>query len=408
MILTNEQEIAIEKAKKWYLSDNRKPFVIMGGAGTGKSTIVKYIIESIGIDKEVNTKYVTYTGKAASVLIKKGNKTATTIHKLIYDPIFDKDGNVIGFDLKESLDEFIKLIIVDEFYMVNNQIMKDLLSFGIKIICLGDNNQLPPPFGEVNELCQNPDALLTEPLRQSLDNPIIYLAEQARKHKFLKVGNYGDGINVIRKSDLDLERLMNCDQIIAGKNDTVKKLNSFYRNNFKGINKDIWIPQKGEKLICLKNNWNLICSEEKLQTNLVNGLGVILEDDLEVYNSTKHGLATVRPDFYNDHAFKKIIIDLLYFEFNFNKEEDLYNSDNIKNYNYGEYLKKRKIFFDNQLNKINKFTFGYAITCHKSQGSEWDDVYFIFEPFKGYKDPLYWQMLYTGITRASKKLTVCI
>lgn len=405
MILTEKQQRTIDDAKTWYMNDSLTiPFIILGCAGSGKSTIIKFLIDNIGIHPTVNVKYLTFTGKAASVLIKKGNP-ATTIHKLIYDPVFDEKGNIERFILKKSLNPEIKLLVVDEFYMVNNDIMKDLLSFGIKTICLGDSYQLPPPLGEANELSKIPSAILSEPLRQSLDNPIIYLAEQARNHKFIKLGNYGDNVKVIRKSELDLNAMVNSDQIIAGKNITVKQLNKFYRKNFLNIPKDSWIPHKGEKLICLKNNWKENCSENNINTNLVNGLSCIVENDLEVISSTYHSNIKLRPEFFENSTFYSPV-DMLYFKNDFTTDKELYDKNNINKLNYEAILKKRKMFFEGK--DINKFTFGYAITCHKSQGSEWDDVFFIFEPFKGYKDPLYWQMLYTGITRASKKLTIAI
>lgn len=406
--LTPKQEAARQKAKAWYMDKTLRPFVILGMAGSGKSSLVRFIIETIGIDKETNVKYVTYTGKAASVLIKKGNP-ATTIHKLIYEPIFDKKTHEIkDFIKKEKLDKDIKLLVVDEFYMVPKNIMNDLRSYNVKMICLGDNAQLPPPMGELNDLWLHPDVILDEPLRQALDNPIIYLANQARQHNFLKIGNYGDNVKVIRKNNLDLEYMKNCDQVIAGKNATVKSLNNFYRRNFLGIDKDIWMPQKGEKLICLRNNWKLNCKEGDITTNLVNGLNCILQNDLSMYAGTAHAYADLMPEFFNDCIFKQIPIDLLYFQHGFTTENELYNQENIRKYSLGPIINKRKMLFDGMVNTLNKFTFGYAITCHKSQGSEFDNVFFIFEPFKSNRDDLYWQMLYTGITRAAKSIIIAI
>lgn len=407
MVLTNEQENAIKKAKEWYLSDDKKPFVLLGCAGSGKSTIVSFIVDGLGLNPESEVKYVTFTGKAASVLIKKGNP-ATTIHKLIYIPMIGANGKIKGFEKRESLeDKNIKLIVADEFYMISDHIMKDLLSFNIKIICLGDNNQLPPPFGSVTELCNKPDAVLTKPLRQSLDNPIVYLAVKAMNHEYIKPGDYGNNVQVIRKTNLDLERLKNTDQIIVGKNDTAKKFNKFYRMNFKNIDRDNWMPQQGEKLICLKNNWNLSCSENNIETNLVNGLTLYLENDIDYIESLAYGIGNLRPDFYQDHNFKNIKLDLLYFMYNFNKDSDVDDEENIAKYQYGRILSKRELNFSTG-NYLDSFTYGYAITTHKSQGSEWKDVFFIFEPFGNSRKDIYWQMLYTGITRASESLTVAI
>lgn len=407
-VLTDEQSRGIEKAKEWYLSDSKKPFVILGCAGSGKSTIVKFIIDNIGIDRNKNVAYVTLTGKAASVLIKKGNP-AKTIHKLIYDPQFDEAGNVVDFLKKEALDDNLKLIVADEFFMNEEKIMDDLTSYGLKIICLGDNNQLPPPFGEKNKLAENPDVVLTQPLRQELDNPIIYLAQKAMNHERITAGDYGNGVIVVRKNNMPLDRMMNADQIIVGKNDTVKKFNKFYRSNFLGIKSDEWIPKKGEKLICLKNNWRLTCSEDGISTNLVNGLGLYNDEDPSYNTFHENFMMSIRPDFFENSLFKNVPVDALYFKHGFTKDSEVFDKANIAKYGYGEALKKRAAFkktFENY--NIEKLTYGYTITCHKSQGSEWEDVFFVFEPFAGPRDDLYWQMLYTGITRASKKLVLVI
>lgn len=403
LVLTDEQLKAIDLAKNWYLNEKTsRPFVILGCAGSGKSTIVKYLIENLGIDAIDNVKYVAYTGRAATVLIQKGNP-ATTIHKLIYDPVIDpKTKMIIDFKLKEEMSDDISLIIIDEFYMVSQEILDDLLSFNKRVICLGDPNQLPP-LGAPNDLFLKPDVILTQPLRQALDSPIIYLAEQARTHKRIKLGDYGEDVKVISKDNLDLQFMMNCNQVIACKNDTVKKINKFFRHKLLGIDKDNWVPQKGEKLICLKNNWKECCEEDDIETNLVNGLICYLTNDLEVFPSTFQARGELLPDFFKNHIFD-VPMDMTYFKYGFTSDTELYNKENIMKYNLKEIFIKRELY--DQI--VNKFTYGYCITCHKSQGSTIENVMFIFEPFKGRSFDIYHQLLYTGITRASKKLVLAI
>lgn len=415
--LTEKQYKGLQACKQWYESGDKKPFVIMGVAGAGKTVLVRFIVQELNLN-ESNVSYVTFTGKAASVLTSKGNK-ATTIHKLIYDPISNEEEkqkailegkikpedikkNDINFIKKSGLPENLELIIVDEFFMVSNDIMEDLLSFGIRIIALGDPCQLPPPFGNTNNLYKHPDVILDEPLRQSLDNPIIYLANKARNHERITVGDYGNSVIVTDKSHMLMENFKNANQIIACKNATVKKLNNFYRKKILNIN-DV-IPIKGEKLICLRNNWGLECAEEGQVTNMINGLNCYLESDISINKSVQVGACNLRPEFFNDHNFKNILIDLLYFKHNYNKEDELWDPNNIERYNYKPNLTKRNILFEDK-GVINKFTYGYTVTCHKMQGSEVKDAYFIFEPLGR---NTYWELLYTGITRASEKLTLVI
>lgn len=413
--LTEKQYNGLKACKQWFEENNSKPFVIMGVAGAGKTVLVKFIVQELNLH-ENEVSYVTFTGKAASVLTSKGNK-ATTIHKLIYDPISDEEEkknailegkidpkelekNDIIFIKKSGLPENLKLIVVDEFFMVSKDIMDDLMSFGIRIIALGDPCQLPPPFGNINDLYKHPDVFLDEPLRQSLDNPIIYLANKARNHERIKVGDYGDSVIVTDKSHMLMDNFKNANQIIACKNNTVKKLNHFYRKNILNIKQ--CIPIKGEKLICLRNNWSLEIEEDNNVTNMINGLNNYLETDISINKNLQLGICDIRPEFFKDHVFKNINIDLLYFLYNYNKEDELWDPTNINRYDYSQVLKKRR-FIENK--SINKFTYGYTVTCHKMQGSEVKNAYFIFEPLG---KNTYWELLYTGITRASEKLTLVI
>lgn len=395
--LTDKQNNAIKLAKDWWFNEKSlKPFVILGMAGSGKSTIVKFLVEEIGLPKNA-VSFCTLTGKAASVLQRKGNP-ATTIHRLIYDPVEDPKTKEIKFELKEKLPEELQLIVVDEFAMVNKEIMNDLMSFGKKLILIGDPYQLPPPFGEKNGLDKDYDVLLDEPMRQALESPIIYLANQAKNKQRIKYGEYGN-CKVIRNTQIKLSELKEADQVIAGKNVTVKKLNRFYRNKVLDINS--LYPKKGEKLMCLKNNYSLFCTEDKIDANLVNGLSVILESDIDEMQSIASSLVDIRPEFFEDHCFKRIYLDLLFFKYEYNKFDELFNNKKI----HENILKARANFTFEQSIQINPFTFGYVCTCYKYQGSEAPNIFF-FQEFMGKET--YAQHLYTGITRASEKLTLVL
>ena len=134
---TPMQQKAIDLADKWFRSNEKtkRPFILTGWAGTGKSFTISRIVEKLGIHSD-EVKFVSFTGMAASVLSKNGNP-ATTIHKLIYNPMPLKNGGV-KFELKEDLGAGIKLIIVDEFSTVGNKLMEDLEEFNIPIMLVGD------------------------------------------------------------------------------------------------------------------------------------------------------------------------------------------------------------------------------------------------------------------------------
>ena len=212
--LNNEQIFALYKLEHWWNESTKQVFEISGYGGTGKTTLVRYLIERIGLtDKEVL--FVAFMGKAASVLSRMG-LPAKTIHSTIYnyEKVLARDENnkiifndkgkpkLIGkFVKKEKLDKKIKLIVLDEGSMVDEKTGLDLLSFGIPTIVLGDLNQLPPVFGKPFFL-QNPDVTLTEIMRQAEGNPIIFLEQQVLNDKPLKIGVYGNSA-VISKNDID-------------------------------------------------------------------------------------------------------------------------------------------------------------------------------------------------------------
>lgn len=402
--LNDDQNRALKKAKEWWLNESdKRPFILEGCAGSGKTTIVKFLVEEINLEDN-KICFCTFTGKAASQLQRKGNN-ASTIHKLIYIPYEDVKTKEIKFRLKnkEEFNYEIELIIVDEYAMVDDKLMTDLESFGVPIILIGDPYQLPP-IGTPNKyisLKNNlKDIILTKPMRQALDSPIIYLANKARNKERIDYGEYGN-CTVSPRNSIDVEEFMKADQIIAGKNDTVKRLNRFYRIK-KGINSIL--PKKGEKLMCLKNNWGIECSEGSITTSVINGLTGILETDItedKILNSLECSKVSIRPEFFSESCFYNIYIDNLFFKNDWNNQQELWNNRN----NYKNLIKARDTFKIEAMNGINPFTFGYVCTCYKYQGSEAPNVFFIQE-YMGKQ--IYAQHLYTGITRASEKLNLVL
>ena len=138
-------------------------FRLFGYAGTGKTTLARHIAD--GVDGEV--KYAAFTGKAASVMRGKGCHGASTIHSLIYRTRESGD-EIPNFDLwDEAPASKAELIIIDECSMVDPELGKDLLSFGVPLLVLGDPAQLPPIQGGGFFTEAEPDAMLTEVHRQA-------------------------------------------------------------------------------------------------------------------------------------------------------------------------------------------------------------------------------------------------
>lgn len=449
IILTPKQEKAVKSVIYWWNNEHSiRPFVLTGIAGSGKSTLINFIVKELGL-KENEISFVSFTGKAASVLNRKG-LPATTIHKLIYNVKFDdlidennedekeyyssdnllntivnnekkriekkkrenkkNDSLDVSFILKDK-DELkhLKLIIVDEISMVNKQLLNDLMSFNIPIIACGDPFQLQPVGGESNDLINHPDVFLDEPLRQSLDSPIVYLANQIRNGIRIRPCILGNDVKVTYKNKLDDSYYINADQILCGKNVTVNTINKKYREEFLKIFTPT--PKNGEKLICLKNNYNLSCIENGILQPLVNGLTCIFEENVGYYNRERVLLANVKPDYFDNNQFKNIHIDWLYFKLNLKDDKHFFENldkiveDEEDDMNYKELFLERKYFEYNHGLRINKFAYGYCITVHKSQGSQYKKVLLINEFLNR---NTYNNWLYTAITRAEEKLVIAL
>ena len=375
MKLTLKQESAVKTIVERY-NHGESMSVISGYAGTGKSTVVKFIIEHLGLPPE-KVKYVTFTGKASLVLQRKG-LPATTIHKLIYNSFQNPYTGRFYHRLKPTLEEDIRLIVIDEVSMVSKPLLKDLLSFNVPVIALGDSGQLEP-IGEDNGLLKSPHVFLDEIHRQAADNSIIRLSMLAREGKSIPVMK-DENVIVIEGKDLNFGMMTWADQIICGKNATRRQINSMFRQS---LERTTELPVVGDKMICLKNYWDFINKDEM---PLINGTIGTVESVLD--QSIDDGgilgdkfIMNFTPD-YSNNAFEKVSLDT-----NIIKG----NAPQASTYVKGRRPTKPKIEMD----------YGYAITGHKSQGSEFDKV-LAFEEVLRRDSHSRW--LYTVITRASEKL----
>ena len=403
MIELNEgQKECLYKLIYWWKTRDRQIFEISGAAGTGKTTIIRYLIDQLEDISLDNVLFVALIGKAAMQMTKSG-VMASTIHSAIYHPIevdkldengkkMVKEGRVlkeIRFVKKEKLDGDIKLIVVDEAPMVDKKVAKDLMSFNLPIIALGDLNQLPPVFGD-SVFLRNIDYRLSQVMRQKADNPILALSQEIINSPFLNIkpGTYGDKLMIVKKKDFFnyyLDTFYKSDIVICGKNSTRDELNTLIRKKYfqhHGVDlANAELPELllGDKIICRKNNWGISLGE----INLINGLvGYVTNIDYE--SKTKNILKIdFRPEFLK-RSFEEIPINLKYF-FGNRKVKEI-----VKSYHHEGEL----------------FEFGYCITCHLSQGSQYEKVIVLAERM-GDID-FYRKWLYTAVTRASDKLILII
>jgi exodeoxyribonuclease-5 len=355
-----QQDLALKDVSRWLKGHGGQVFRLFGYAGTGKTTLAKHLAENIDGD----VCFAAFTGKAALVMRARGCEGARTLHSLIYRPR-EVDTEEPTFVLNGDSDAAkASLIVVDECSMVDEELGRDLLSFGKPVLVLGDPAQLPPVKGGGFFTEAEPDAMLTEIHRQAADNPIVRLSMEIREGGALHIGQYGES-RVIRRADIDTEAVKEADQLLVGTNKTRRAYNRRMREifGFKAVT-----PEAGDKLVCLKNDrtkglLNGSLWRTKTTANLRRGrlrMTVVPEEE----QGGKGQRIAVVPHFFESD-------DEVPFSIRKNSDE---------------------------------FDYGYALTVHKAQGSQWDDVV-VFDESWAFREHRH-RWLYTAITRASQRLTV--
>ncbi len=408
--LTADQQEAEALIEAWYFHLNTQIFVLCGYAGTGKTFLVDHVVRALGLVAGESAAFVAPTGKAASVLIKAG-VPATTVHSLIYtreeDIEVDENGEVISeqflrFVRRESIDSKIKLIVLDETSMVSDDVLRDLLSFGVKCLCCGDPAQLPPVGGS-NTLLRSPVITLREIVRQERDNPIVRLAERIRAGERPQYGEYGS-VSVVPRRSLDAaaRRKLFCeaDQIIVGTNRTRALVNREVRA-FRGIPPERILPEEGEKIICTLNDWSKPL-DERGDFHLVNGIIGTCYHVREQLDGL--GQLDFQPEFLPDRVedlpFDTGIFVRGQYYHGYGNRACLLTNGILVHEGNREMLRRFKV---RREDTVCRFEFAYAVTCHKAQGSEYGFVVVVDESgfFENGRE---W--LYTAVTRAKKRLVI--
>lgn len=373
MDISVEQDEALKAVNEWLKKGSSPVFRLFGYAGTGKTTLARYFAEHVDGDVQ----FAAFTGKAAQVLRNKGASNARTIHSLIYRPKGEEmiENESTGtssmsptFSLnRQSPVSKAALIIVDECSMVDENLGRDLLSFGTPVLVLGDPGQLPPISGGGFFTDHEPDFMLTEIHRQARDNPIIRVAMDARLGQNIDLGDFG-AVNVINRKDVDQANVLAADQVLVGTNKTRRRYNLRLRElkGFEGV-----LPQSGDKMVCLRNDpakgllngslWNVMTAARE---TVKPGINLLIAPDDEDAGRSSAKIRLLKAAFEDPEA---------------------------------EIPWQQKRRFDD-------FDFGYALTVHKAQGSQWNNIY-LFDESWAFKD-MRERWLYTAITRAAETLTI--
>src|SRR5215210_6682011 len=245
MTWSPQQDAALKAVADWLRRGDRPVFRLFGYAGTGKTTLAKHIAEHVDGD----VAFGAYTGKAALVLRSKGCSDASTIHSMIYRSRESDEGGPSFILNRQSAAAKADLIIIDECSMVDEELGRDLLSFGRPVLVLGDPAQLPPVKGGGFFTEAEPDAMLTEVHRQARDNPIVRLSMAVRAGGRLPLGRHGES-RVLSRGEIDAAEVTRADQVLVGLNRTRRLYNRRIREIL-GYRDPM--PAAGEKLVCLRN-----------------------------------------------------------------------------------------------------------------------------------------------------------
>lgn len=442
IILSDQQAIGVKAIKNWYLSlefddegklleEIKQVFYVAGFAGVGKTAITKFAIAELGL-KEQDVKYAAYTGKAALVMRRSGTP-AQTIHSLIYTVFQASDEEIKAVEekikeielelmktnnglgrielqgrceaLKQELKSMkqprfgvnpdsaaseTKLIVLDECSMIHDDMAADILSFRKPVLVLGDPGQLPPIKGEGAFTRRAPDVFLTEIHRQAAESPIIRLATMARLGQPIPYGRHGDGDDVwkIYKNQTNPAMLLSATaeggQVICGLNATRLDLNNHLRRAA-GFDLHNPLPDEGSKIICLRN---------KNSIGLINGMFLELHGVKE--NPWKElafdaSIKTEDGDWAGGCDLEGRPRELQVYTGHF---EDHVSYDRERSDR--DWKNKRGLV---------EATYGWAITCHKAQGSAFDPTIIWDDHMSRHvQDRRKW--LYTAISRAVSRLVI--
>lgn len=375
-----DQEAAVSKVMRWFGGPHPSQLRFGGLAGTGKTTMAARLPTALGL-RSAQVAYCAYTGKAAQVLTRKlqalgSSAEATTIHSLIYRPQdrhcrecpSSRGGDCHGtsgsscacgvtFRQVESLDPALRLIIVDEASMVDEEIYNDLLSYGVPVVWIGDHGQLPPVRGTFS-LMGDLDVRLEKIHRQAAGSPILKLAMLAREGESLPYKCYAPGVVKTKVFGLDIDTEED-HLILCYTNDNRTWLNSVVRH-FLGY--PVGVPVVEDRVICLRNNRS---------AGIFNGmLGTIkrIGKRLGAY------AVTIQPD---------------------GPHKPYTGAISAKQFGNPQTLAG---------GGLDLWDYGYCLTVHKAQGSEADRVTLLDDfPFW---DANRSRWLYTGITRAKQELMI--
>ena len=379
MSLTKKQEEGLKIARQRYNLKERYT-TIAGLAGSGKTYLSHMLLDALGI-KEGEYLVGAYTGKAALRLQENGFPQAKTLHKLFYKSVkIQGSDDFIHIPLEKSLFSPFKLIIIDEVSMVPDSMLRVIANTGLHVINIGDPEQLPP-IGTDNGMLASPHIFLDEIVRQAEGNSIIRLAHAIRNREPIEPFS-DENVQMFPREELNTGMLLWADQTLCGKNATRHELNRTVREELGHTGN---MPVVGDKIILTRNNWEFVNTDgNPIINGLIGNVTRVSEPIRDprgniINQASVYGYMSFVPDF-NTAEFRNVKFDALPF---LTGEISYIFDQNAK-----------------AADKINAADFGFAITTHKSQGSEYSKGLGIEERMRGTN---HHRLIYTMVTRFKDK-----
>lgn len=418
--LSPDQRRVYESMLDWVKTPGSPLLTVGGYAGTGKSTLLGLF----STETKLRVAYVCYTGRASSILGRKlqaggtkitnractdddrkldghwshlfyssGSSEASypfcgTIHRLLYRPFIDSvTEELMGWEKRDELDRNYDLIVIDEASMIDARVVSDIQSHDVRILAVGDHGQLPPVMSD-GSLIERPMLRLEKIHRQAEGSPIIQLSrvlrEEGRLDRSLADENHLRFRRTQDMTDPSLAAMLSLNKLDAAvlcwRNATRVHVNRTVRGHLGFTGKP---PQAGEPLIALKN-----------YPPIYNGMrGLVTAEATSPFKS-EWWLMRAGVEF-PDEGLPATEQELCRDQFH-----------RARPFESVEELEKAGIKVYSMSGAGRLFDFGYAMTVHKSQGSQFKHAVVIADWRPDYSNDNTRRLAYTAITRASEKLTV--
>ena len=438
---TNEQNDIITDISEFITTiGNRSIYVLKGYAGTGKTTLVSSLVKSLPVVAKRHV-LMAPTGRAAKVLAKYSKRAASTIHRKIYWIRTNKSGNT--FITRKENTHTNTIFFVDEASMIsennekafgNRSLLDDLIEYvyeglDCKLILIGDTAQLPPVHLEVSpalneeilERKSNKQIIsreLTEVVRQKENSLILNNATLIREkiakedYTFPSIITNNEVIRINTGEDLQdaLESAysnngINNTSVICRSNKRANLYNQQIRAKIRWQENEI---SSGDMLMVVRNNYFWL--DESSKAGFIANGDIIMvtkiNETIERYGFRFARASVEMVDYPNEKNLDLLLLlDTLTSEsptISYDQYQKLYK-EICKDYK-GQKEINKKIKEDEFFNAL-QIKFAYAITCHKSQGGQWENIFVDMGYFtEQMLDKAYLRWLYTAITRATKKL----